>query len=33
MEGDPLENLDLLQEQGRHLDLIMKGGALFKRAL
>jgi imidazolonepropionase-like amidohydrolase len=33
MEGNPLENLGLLQEQGRHLDLIMKSGVLFKSAL
>lgn len=31
--GNPLQDLSLLQEQGRHLDLIMKGGAVFKRAL
>jgi imidazolonepropionase-like amidohydrolase len=33
VNGNPLEDLSLLQEQGRHLDLIMKGGALFKRTL
>jgi imidazolonepropionase-like amidohydrolase len=33
VDGNPLEDLNLLQEQGRHLDLIMKGGAVFKRAL
>jgi imidazolonepropionase-like amidohydrolase len=31
--GNPLEDLGLLQNQGRHLDLIMKGGVLFKHAL
>lgn len=29
--GNPLEDLGLLQEQGRHLELIMKSGALYKR--
>jgi imidazolonepropionase-like amidohydrolase len=33
VDGNPLEDLGLLQNQGRHLDLIMKGGVLFKRAL
>jgi imidazolonepropionase-like amidohydrolase len=33
VDGNPLEDLNLLQEQGRHLDLIMKGGAVFKRPL
>jgi imidazolonepropionase-like amidohydrolase len=33
VDGNPLENLGLLQEQGRHLDLIMKSGAVFKSAL
>ncbi|MDB6082192.1 MAG: peptidase, partial [Gammaproteobacteria bacterium] len=33
VNGNPLEDLNLQQEQGRHLDLIMKGGAIFKRVL
>ena len=28
--GNPLQNLDLLQHQGRHIDLIVKGGRLHK---
>jgi len=31
--GSPFEDLGLLQEQGRHLDLIMKGGKIVKNAL
>jgi imidazolonepropionase-like amidohydrolase len=33
VDGNPLKDLGLLQEQGRHLGLIMKNGAVFKRAL
>jgi imidazolonepropionase-like amidohydrolase len=33
VDGNPLEDLSLLQDQGRHLDLIMKGGRAFKCAL
>jgi imidazolonepropionase-like amidohydrolase len=28
VDGDPLENLSLLEEQGKHLPLVMKGGRL-----
>lgn len=30
VEGNPVEDLNLLQEQGRHLALIMQGGAIHK---
>lgn len=33
VEGNPLDDLNLLQEQGRHLAVIMKDGALFKNTL
>ena len=33
VEGNPLENLGLLQEEGRHLPVIMKAGALHKLQL
>jgi imidazolonepropionase-like amidohydrolase len=33
VDGNPLNDLSLLQEQGKHLLLIMKGGKLFKNAL
>lgn len=33
VNGDPLRDLDLLQEQGAHLAVIMKGGKFFKRTL
>jgi len=33
VDGDPLRDLNLLQEQGKHLSLIMKGGQLFKNEL
>jgi imidazolonepropionase-like amidohydrolase len=33
VDGNPLEDLGLLQHQGRHLPLIVKNGAVFKRAL
>ena len=31
--GNPLEDLSLLQDQGRHLALIMKAGRVYKRTL
>lgn len=33
VDGDPLRDLGLLQHQGRHLKMIMKGGRLFKNEL
>jgi imidazolonepropionase-like amidohydrolase len=33
VDGDPLQNLDLLQHQGRHLPAIMKGGVFCKNLL
>ncbi len=33
VDGNPLENLGVLQEQGRHLAAIMKGGQFHKRVL
>lgn len=33
IDGDPLEDLSLLQDEGRHLKLIMKGGQVLKNAL
>jgi imidazolonepropionase-like amidohydrolase len=30
VEGNPLQDLTLLQEQGRHLRLIVKNGAVYK---
>jgi imidazolonepropionase-like amidohydrolase len=33
VDGDPLDNLDLLQHQGRHLPAIMKGGVFCKNLL
>jgi imidazolonepropionase-like amidohydrolase len=33
VDGNPLENLQLLQGQGEHLSVIMKGGALYKNRL
>jgi imidazolonepropionase-like amidohydrolase len=33
VDGNPLEDLKLLQEQGRHLQVIMKGGRFHKRLL
>jgi imidazolonepropionase-like amidohydrolase len=33
VDGNPLQDLGLLQEQGRHLPVIMKGGELHKMAL
>jgi imidazolonepropionase-like amidohydrolase len=32
LKGDPLADLTLLQEQGRHLDLIVKAGDIHKLA-
>ncbi len=32
VDGDPLKDLALLTRQGRHMPLIMKGGALVKRS-
>jgi imidazolonepropionase-like amidohydrolase len=32
VDGDPLRNLSLLTAQGRHMPLIMKGGAFVKRS-
>jgi imidazolonepropionase-like amidohydrolase len=33
IDGDPLKNLGLLQDQGAHIPVIMKGGAFHKNAL
>ena len=33
VDGDPLSDLGLLQEQGRHIPVIMKEGRFFKNAL
>lgn len=33
VRGNPLDNLELLEGQGAHLDLIMKGGIAFKNEL
>jgi imidazolonepropionase-like amidohydrolase len=33
VDGNPLEDFDLLQHQGAHLDAIMKGGRFFKNRL
>lgn len=33
VDGNPLEDLGLLQDQGHHLSVIMKGGALHKHIL
>lgn len=33
VEGNPLENLGLLQEEGRYLSLIMKEGQIYKNTL
>ena len=32
IDGDPLKDLSLLTRQGKHIPLIMKGGAFMKRA-
>jgi imidazolonepropionase-like amidohydrolase len=31
VDGDPLKDLSLLTHQGRHMPVIMKGGAFMKR--
>ena len=33
IDGNPLDDLNLLQEQGKHLALIMKGGKIYKNEL
>jgi imidazolonepropionase-like amidohydrolase len=33
VDGNPFRNLSLLQEQGQHLSLIMKGGRFHKNRL
>ena len=33
VDGDPIADLGLLQDQGAHLPLIMKGGRIFKNTL
>jgi len=33
VDGDPLENLSLLEDQGRHLSIIMKAGRFHKHRL
>src|SRR5205823_5555114 len=33
VDGNPLEDITLLQQQGKHLPLIMKGGVLIKNEL
>ena len=33
VDGNPLNDLTLLQEQGKHLSLIMKRGKLYKHPL
>ena len=33
VDGDPTQNLDLLQDQGAHLSVIMKGGRFVKNQL
>ena len=33
IDGDPLKNLGLFQEQGKHLSVIMKGGKFHKNRL
>ena len=33
VDGDPLENLDLLAQGGAHLSAIMRGGRFHKNAL
>ena len=33
VDGDPLKNLGLFQEQGKHLAAIMKGGKFHKNRL
>lgn len=33
VDGNPLDDLNLLQEQGKHLQIIMKGGKIHKQTL
>jgi imidazolonepropionase-like amidohydrolase len=33
IDGDPLKNLDLFEEQGKHMSVIMKGGKFHKNRL
>jgi imidazolonepropionase-like amidohydrolase len=33
VDGNPLDDLHLLQEQGKRLSLIMKGGKMYKQTL
>jgi len=33
VDGDPLVDIERLCHQGRHLDVIMKGGVLYKNRL
>lgn len=33
LDGNPLDDLNLLQEQGRHMPLVMKGGALHRNRI
>ena len=33
VDGNPLEGINVLEGQGEHLSVIMKGGALYKNRL
>ena len=33
VDGDPLKNLELFGDQGRHIPFIMKDGAIYKNGL
>ena len=33
VDGNPLKDLKLLQDQGQHLSVIMKGGRFYKNRL
>ena len=33
VDGDPIKDLSLLQNQGKHLDVIMKDGQMYKNIL
>ena len=33
LDGNPFDDLNLLQDQGAHMPLIMKGGKVYKNAL
>ena len=33
VNGNPLKNLKLFQEEGKHLSMIMKNGRIYKNAL